>query len=449
MLQPITVLTPTGTLGYGFGAKALERGMSLKPSVIAVDAGSTDPGPHYLGSGETLVSRISMKKELTQLIEAGRDANIPLIVGSAGGAGSKAHVDWTVGIVREIVRERNLKLKLAWIYADIPKERAKACIRAGEVKDFEAGHDLTEKDIDETVTLVAQMGHEPICEALDKGAHVIIAGRACDDSTIAAFPIWKGGDLGLAIHMGKILECGAFSAEPFAMDVMLGTLDNSGFVLEPGSLERRASVKSVAAHSLYEREHPYIHGGPGHELDLAACKFTSVGDRQVRVEGARAVVTPDYYIKLEGARLMGYRSVSIAGVRCPTMIARIEELLDQARRNAIDYFAPAELKVGFHVYGRDGVMQRLEPQRRELAHELGLVIDVVADNMELAHAACHQISGALLHWHYPGQYNTSGNLAFPYSPSEIDAGPTYEFSAYHLMKVKSATELFPVHLETL
>ena len=179
-----------------------------------------------------------------------------------------------------------------------------------------------------------------ICEALDKGADVIIAGRACDDSTIAAFPIWKGGDLGLAIHMGKILECGAFSAEPFAMDVMLGTLDKSGFVLEPGSLDRRASIKSVAAHSLYEREHPYVHGGPGHELDLSACNFTSIGERRVRVEGARAVVTPDYYIKLEGARRMGYRSISIAGVRCPTMIARIDEILDQARRNAIEYFVP-------------------------------------------------------------------------------------------------------------
>ena len=52
----ITVLTPTGTLGYGFGAEALAAGMAMRPDVIAVDAGSTDPGPHYLGSGEPLVS---------------------------------------------------------------------------------------------------------------------------------------------------------------------------------------------------------------------------------------------------------------------------------------------------------------------------------------------------------------------------------------------------------
>ena len=105
MAAPITVLTPTGTLGYGFGAEALARGMSLQPDVIAVDAGSTDPGPHYLGAGEPLVSRLSMKRELTDLINASREARIPLIVGSAGGAGSRAHVDWTAEIVREIARE--------------------------------------------------------------------------------------------------------------------------------------------------------------------------------------------------------------------------------------------------------------------------------------------------------------------------------------------------------
>ena len=36
-----------------------------------------------------------------------------------------------------------------------------------------------------------------------------------------------------------------------------------------------------------------------------------------------------------------------------------------------------------------------------------------------------------------------------YSPSEINAGAAYEFSAYHLMKVKSPTELFPVHVENM
>ena len=91
-------------------------------------------------------------------------------------------------------------------------------------------------------------------------------------------------------------------------------------MLEPGSLDRRASVKSVAAHSLYERENPFLQAGPGHELDLSGCRFEAVGDRRVRAEGARFRETPDYWVKLEGARRIGYRSVCIAGIRCPTMI---------------------------------------------------------------------------------------------------------------------------------
>lgn len=447
-MPPITVLTPTGTLGYGFGEEALARGMSLNPAVIAVDAGSTDPGPHYLGSGKPLVSDVSIKRELTALIRAGRAAGIPVIVGSVGGAGSGVQVDRTAALVREIASENGLQLRLATIRSDIPIERAKQAVAANEVLDFEAGYPLTQGALDETVTLVAQMGHEPICEALDAGANVIIAGRACDDSVIAAYPIWKGADPALAIHMGKILECGAFSAEPFAMDVMLGTVDEDGFVLEPGSIRRRASVKSVSAHSLYERENPFRQGGPGHEIDLTGCSFEQLGDRQVRVTGARLTETEDYYVKLEGARLAGYRSIAIAGIRCPTTIAALDGILDQLEERARDYFAPDLISVQFHVYGRDGVMKELEREHSP-AREIGLVIEVTAASQELAHAACHQISGAMLHHHYEGIINPSGNLAFPYSPSDLDVGPVYEFSAYHLMKVASPTELFPVTLEDL
>jgi hypothetical protein len=295
-MESITVLTPTGTLGYGFGAEALDGGMRLKPDVIAVDAGSTDPGPHYLGSGEPLVSRFSMKKELSDLIGASRRARIPLVVGSAGGSGCKRHVDWTVDIVREIAREQNLGFKLAWIYADVSPARVKAAISRGEVKDFEAGFALTEEIMDETVALVAQMGHEPIAAALDNGADVIIGGRACDDAAIAAFPIARGADPGLSMHMGKILECGAFSAEPFGMDVMVGIVTDDHFLLEPGSANRRASVTSVAAHTLYEREDPLLQAGPGHSMDLSQCQFEQVSERRVKVSGSRFIKSDEYWV---------------------------------------------------------------------------------------------------------------------------------------------------------
>jgi len=444
----ITVLTPTGTLGYGFGAEALAAGMAMRPDVIAVDAGSTDPGPHYLGSGEPLVSRFSIKRELTDLLHAARATGIPLVVGSAGGAGTRTHVDWTVGIVREIAREQGLHFKLAWIYADVPLARVHAALARNEVRDFEAGFALSTDRIDDTSALVAQMGHEPIAAALDAGADVVIAGRACDDMAISAFAIARGADPGLAAHMGKILECGAFSAEPFGMDVMVAIVNADHFLLEPGSPQRRASLTSVAAHTLYERENPFFQAGPGHELDLSQCAFEQVTERRVKVSGARYKAT-DYWVKLEGARCAGYRSVSIAGIRCPTMIARIDQIQSEVRAEAEQYFAPHRFEASLHVYGRDGVMGRLEPHRPISSHELGLVIDVMAADQELAHGICHHISGTLLHYSYPGQVNTSGNLAFLHSPSELDAGRAYRFSIYHLMKVSSPLELFPIETEAL
>ena len=40
----ISLISPTGALGMGFLDQSLERGISLKPDVIACDAGSTDSG---------------------------------------------------------------------------------------------------------------------------------------------------------------------------------------------------------------------------------------------------------------------------------------------------------------------------------------------------------------------------------------------------------------------
>ena len=443
----ITVLTPTGTLGYGFGLDALKRGMSLKPDVIAVDAGSTDPGPAYLGAAEPLCSRRIIKRELEELISASRTADIPLIVGSAGGSGRGELVDWTCDIVREIVREKGLALKLAWIYSDIAPERVKRAIRDGEVKDFEAGFELTESEVDATQAIVAQMGWEPIAEALQAGAHVIIAGRACDDLAIAAYPIANNADVALATHMGKILECGAFSAEPFAMDVMMGFLHDDHFVLEPGSEQRVASLKSVAAHTLYEREDPFLQRGPGGAVDLSACDFTTDGNRRVRVSGARFVADDAHWFKLEGAKKVGYRSLCMGGIRCPTMIEKLDDLLAAAAERTRAHFAPDAIDIAFRPYGKDGVMAELEPARSQAPTEIGLLMDVTAQTQEIAHGACHFLSGHLLHVAYPGQVNTSGNLAFPYSPSDIDAGPVYEFSIYHLMRAESAMELFTVRTE--
>src|SRR4051812_7208291 len=69
-MTDITILSPTGTLGAGFGEEALKRGMSLKPNAVAVDAGSTDPGPYHLGSGVPLYTNRALRKQIATILKA-------------------------------------------------------------------------------------------------------------------------------------------------------------------------------------------------------------------------------------------------------------------------------------------------------------------------------------------------------------------------------------------
>jgi hypothetical protein len=63
-----------------------------KPHLIACDAGSTDFGPYYLGTGQSHKSPITLKRDLRLLLEGVLELGVRFITGSAGGAGGDAHV---------------------------------------------------------------------------------------------------------------------------------------------------------------------------------------------------------------------------------------------------------------------------------------------------------------------------------------------------------------------
>ena len=53
-----------GLLGYGYSEEALNIAFSEKVDYLGVDAGSTDPGPYYLGSGKSFTDRGAVKRDL-------------------------------------------------------------------------------------------------------------------------------------------------------------------------------------------------------------------------------------------------------------------------------------------------------------------------------------------------------------------------------------------------
>ena len=449
-MKEIRVLSPVGILGYGFPEKSFQNGIKMKPHVIAADAGSTDAGPHKLGAGVGIVSKEATKKDLTLMLKAGCANKIPVIIGSAGGSGAEVHLNWTLNIVKEIARENNLHFKMALIHAEVKKDYLKAKLGKGNIKPLGPVPELTLEEIEKAIRIVAVMGTDPYIKALDMGAEVIIAGRSNDPAMFAALPIKEGYDPGLALHMGKILECGAMASTPgTTSDCMLAYLRENYFIVEPTNPIRKSTPSTVAAHTLYEKSSPLHVIGPEGMVDLSRCRFEKYNDRSVKVSGSELKKSKTLNIKLEGASHVAYRTICIAGVRDPIMIKQLDECEKHVRDTVLTYFSDIsteDYRLIFHVYGKNGVMGALEPQKEITSHEICLILEVVAKNQELANTICAFARSTLLHFSYKGRIATAGNLAFPYAPSDIPTGKVYKFNIHHLVEVDSNDELFPIEI---
>lgn len=316
MSAPLKILTPCGMLGYGYSEPefwaCIERGVDA----IIVDSGSTDPGPYMLGLGATLVTEESYVRDLRPMLRAAHTHRIPVVVSSAGGAGTNAQVDQMVDLVERIATEEDMALRVATLYADIDPDVVAERLTGGRIEPNVRGDLPTLQDIADSTAIVAQMGAEPFLPLLteDHPFDVVIAGRAYDPAPHAAFCLVRGIDPAIAWHMGKIVECGAACAEPKGGSV-LATVYPNAFDVTPLGPEQACTPLSVAAHTLYEKSRPDLLPGPGGTTDIRGCTYTAIDERTVRVTGSRFEPSDTPTVKLEGAKIVGYRSIFIGGVR--------------------------------------------------------------------------------------------------------------------------------------
>lgn len=448
MSDTLKYLSICGMLGYGFPADGLDRACNEELAFIGVDSGSTDPGPYYLGSGKGFVKPMQIRRDLELALLAARRKNIPLIIGSAGGSGARPHVDTFIGILKEIAETHSLKFKLAVIYADMDKEIIQQALAEKRIYPCGPVPQLKPDTIDKLSNPVAQFGVEPIIDALKGGADVIVAGRCCDTAIFAAYPIWKCYDPGLAIHCAKIAECGALCAVPVgANDSLFCEISPAHFVVEPVNPERICTPESVAAHSLYEQPNPECFFEPEGKVDMRETVFEQISPRAVKASGTMICPPERKTLKLEGAELKGYRAVTIAGTCDPMVITHIDDL-EAGVRKAVDanlkgLVASDSYRLFFRRYGLDAATF-VKPENTAMPHEIGLMIEVIAPTQELADSILSLARSTALHQPFPDRKATAGNLAFPFSPSDLSGGPVYEFSLYHLMEVENPEKMFPI-----
>jgi len=449
MPEPMRFLSICGMLGYGFPEESLGIGMQAKPAFLGVDNGSTDPGPYYLGNGTSFLKPLQLKRDLELALSAARSAKIPLIVGTAGGSGAKPHVQSFIEVLVDIARRRDLHFRLAVIDADIEARAVLAALHEGRMTPCGPAGELTEQRISRCTHIVGQMGTGPIIEALQGGADVVVAGRCCDTAIFAAMPILRGFDPALALHLAKIAECGTMCARPGgANDSLLCELSSDFFRVEPANPAKSCLPESVAAHSLYEQPAPDRFYEPEGMVDLSECSFEQSGPRGVRVAGTRLVTPRKPSIKIEGAMPRGFRTITVAGVCDPAVIANLDAIQQQVREavaeNLTGVIQPSDWTLRFLRYGLDAVTGGRCVPAGPLPHEVGIVIEAIAPTQELADTVLSLARSTTLHQHFEGRKTTAGNLAFPFSPSDFRGGDVYEFAIYHLMETNQIDTLFPI-----
>jgi hypothetical protein len=453
-LNEYRMLSTSGILGYGFAEESLKIGMSWDPHVIGCDGGSTDPGPYYLGSGKSFTSRLSVKRDLRLMLLAAVAAKVPCIIGTSGGAGGEPHLQDTADLVREIAREEGLSFRMALIHSEQSKESLIERIQNGTTKPLGKMAPLDTATVERAERIVGMMGPEPIARALENGAQVILAGRSSDPAQWAAPAMRAGIPPAPAWYAGKMLECGAEPTVPKEPDNIFLRVREDHIICEPPNPIRRSTPLAVANFALHENSSPIHHTEPGGLLDTSDCRFEAVNDRAVKISGMTWTPAKTYTIKLEGVERAGYRAISICGTRDPVLIGQIDSYLETHREKVASKAAsfgvpPSDYTMVMRVYGKNGVMAGWEPETEIRSHELGFVIEVVGKTQDIANAVLAMARTSMLHADFPGRLCKEGNMAFPFSPSDIELGPMFRFSIFHVVAPKDPYEMFPIEYETV
>ena len=294
------------------------------------------------------------------------------------------------------------------------------------------------------------MGPEPIQKAIREGAQIVLCGRATDTSVYAAVPLMLGCNPGPVWHASKIIECGAACSFPKSHDSMVAHIDGDSFILDPPNPIKHVRRVNAAAHTLYENVNPFQITEPDGIIDVQECTYEQIDDRRVKVTGSRFLPKP-YSVKLEGVESLGFRAITIGGTHDPGLISILDQYLEKIRKTTNERVKdvlgldPDAYKITFFRYGRDGVMGSMELNPGP-ATEIGIVVDIVAPTQDLANVIVGIARSLILHTDFEGRRCNAGNIAFPFSPTDIPVGEVFRFNMNHVIWIDDPLEPFRIEM---
>jgi hypothetical protein len=310
-----------------------------------VDAVTKVDGPRFL-MFETLAERTLALSQLERRRDPNRGYNPALdrflapvlarclaenirIVGNFGAANPRA----AALRIQAIAREQGLRPpRIAVVEGD----DLTGVLTPQELAAREMGGALL-RDAAEIVAANLYLGAQPISEALDQGADIVVTGRVVD-SALALGPLvhafkWRWDDwdrLAAGTLAGHLLECGSqvtggYFADPPFKDVPglaeagypLAEVDTDGIIVigKPEGTGGRVDRQTVIEQVLYEIHDPAAYLVPDVVLDLSDVAVEEIAADRVRIAGARGKPAPETLkaTVCVDAGVLGEAEISYAG----------------------------------------------------------------------------------------------------------------------------------------
>lgn len=291
--------------------------------------------------GYTFDVRVIAQQILPKAFEAG----VPLIT-NGGGLNPAAAAE----MVREAAAKAGLSgLKIAAISGDDVLARLPDLASAGEpLAHIETGETYAETPNKIFVTGNVYLGAQPIAEALQNGAHLVLTGRVADPALYLAAAVtrygWSWDDwdkLAAGTVAGHLLECTGQVVGGNSLAVIdqidprdlarLGypiahiEADGSFVLTKTPGMPGIVSVSTVKEQLLYEVHDPANYITPDVVVDFTTLKLEQVGENQVRVSGVKGKPRPEK-LKLNLGRLEGYWRELIFTVGYPEAWRKVEQM---------------------------------------------------------------------------------------------------------------------------
>ena len=249
------------------------------------------------------------------------------VTANAGGV----NVEGCAAAVRDVAKELGLggKLGIGIVTGDNIMDRLDDLLARGiELRNMDTDEPLAGVR-DRIQSANAYLGAAPIVEALNKGAQVVITGRATDTGLTLAPMIhefgWASNDwdrLGAGTIAGHIIECGAQCSGGNCQYEWqsIPDLANVGFPIAEASADGtfvitkhegtggRVNLPSVKEQLVYEMGDPQEYITPDCVADFTSIQLSDDGDNRVRVFGIKGKPATDS-LKVSISYSAGYKAV--------------------------------------------------------------------------------------------------------------------------------------------